>query len=117
QAAGHAIERVTVDGGSEFKGAFTRTCQELGIRRYQLKPRQPWTNGFVERVQGTILTECWRPAFRRQYFVRIQDMQHVLDSYLYYYNFERRHQGYRLQGRVPADLFHPMRLSTPDEIR
>ena len=106
RAAGYPLRRITVDGGSEFKGVFARTCRELGIERYQLRPRQPWTNGFVERLQGTILTECWRPAFRRTYFVRIEDLQHVLDGYLRYYNFERRHQGYRLRGRTPAEVFY-----------
>lgn len=73
--AGHRITRVTVDGGTQFKGAFARACRELGIERHVLKPRQPWTNGFVERLQGTILTECWRPAFRRTYFVRLEDLR------------------------------------------
>jgi transposase InsO family protein len=96
---------VTVDGGSEFKGLFRLACEELGIERYQVGPRRPWTNGFVERLQGTILTELWRPAFRRTYFVRVEDMQHALDAYLRYYNYDRPHQGYRLRGRTPAELF------------
>lgn len=106
QAAGHRLERVTVDGGPEFKGAFRQACAALDIHRTQLPPGRPWTNGFVERLQGTILSECWRPAFRRTYFVRLEDLRHVLHAYLRYYNFERRHQGYRLQGRTPAQVFY-----------
>jgi len=107
ERAGHEIGRVTVDGGTEFKGAFRSACEELGIQRYQVGPRRPWTNGFVERLQGTILAELWRPAFRRTYFVRVEDMQHALDGYLRYYNHGRPHQGYRLRGRTPAELFYP----------
>lgn len=38
----------------------------LDIRHTQ--PRHAWTNGFVERLQGTILHEHWRIEFRRRYF-------------------------------------------------
>ena len=56
------------DGGHEFKGAFVAGCEQRGIRVTRTKPRHAWTNGFVERVQGTILHEHWRIAFRRHYF-------------------------------------------------
>ncbi len=103
--AGHVIRRVTVDGRSEFKGLFRLACEEPGIERYRVGPHRPWTNGFVERLQGTILTELWRPALTRTYFVRLEDMQYALDAYLRYYNHDRPHQGYRLHGRTPAELF------------
>jgi len=47
--AGHRVDRVTVDGGSEFKGAFRVACKELGIERRQGAP-PAGTNGFVERL-------------------------------------------------------------------
>jgi transposase InsO family protein len=53
--AGWPIEGVLTDGGSEFKGVFDEACQELGIRHTRTKPRHAWANGFVERLQGTIL--------------------------------------------------------------
>ena len=62
------LRRVLTDGGPEFKGAFDETCRQLGIRHTRTKPRHAWTNGFVERLQGTILQEHWRVAFRRPYF-------------------------------------------------
>ena len=55
-----SMKRLT-DRGSEFKGAFDEACQSLGIRHTRTKPRHAWTNGFVERLQGTILHEHWRP--------------------------------------------------------
>ena len=41
---------------------------QLGLRHTRTKPRHAWTNGFVERLQGTILQEHWRVVFRRRYF-------------------------------------------------
>lgn len=71
-----------------------------------VRPRHAWTNGFVERLQGTILSELWRCAFRRTYYTAVPPMQRDLDQYLRFYNFERSHQGYRLKGRTPAEVFH-----------
>lgn len=58
----------------------------------------PWTNGFVERLQGTILSELWRPAFRRTYYTKLEQLQQDLRSYLCFYNRDRPHRSYRLRG-------------------
>ena len=99
------LARVLTDGGSEFKGAFSATCRTLGIRHTRTQPRHAWTNGFVERLQGTILHEHWRIEFRRQYFTSRTAMQRSLDGFMKFYNERRPHQGYRLRGRTPAELF------------
>ena len=57
QRAEWPVRRVLTDGGPEFKGAFDVTCRQLGLRHTRTKPRHAWTNGFVERLQGTILQE------------------------------------------------------------
>jgi hypothetical protein len=44
---------------------FAGGCDRLHIRVTRTKPRHAWTNGFVERLQKTILHEHWRIAFRR----------------------------------------------------
>jgi transposase InsO family protein len=103
--AGWPIERVLTDRGSEFKGAFDAACRALGIRHTRTQPRHAWTNGFVERLQGTILHEHWRVEFRRRYFTRLAQLQHSLDGFLRFYNHERPHHGYRTRGRTPAALF------------
>lgn len=54
----------------------------LGIRHTRTKPRHAWTNGFVERLQGTILHEHWRIEFRRQYFTGRLAMQRALDAFM-----------------------------------
>jgi transposase InsO family protein len=104
QRAGWPLQRVLTDGGSEFKGAFDEACRALGLRHTRTKPRHAWTNGFVERLQGTILQEHWRVAFRRRYFTSRAALQRSLDAYLHFYNYERPHQGYRLRGQTPASV-------------
>jgi len=75
EKAGWKLWRVLTDGGSEFKGQFDVMCRQFGIRHTRTKPRHAWTNGFVERLQGTILHEHWRIAFRRRYFRRRFQLQ------------------------------------------
>jgi transposase InsO family protein len=104
QRAGWPVRRVLTDGGPEFKGAFDVACRELGLRHTRTKPRHAWTNGFVERLQGTILQELWRVVYRRHYFTSRAALQRALDGFMHYYNTERPHQGYRVRGRTPAAL-------------
>jgi len=103
--AGWRLQRVLTDNGKEFKGAFADGCARLEIRVTRTKPRHAWTNGFVERLQKTILHEHWRVAFRRQYFTSRRGLQLALDRFVRFYNFERPHRGYRLKGRTPATVF------------
>jgi hypothetical protein len=103
--AGWRLKRVLTDNGKEFKGVFATGCDRLHIRVTRTKPRHAWTNGFVERLQKTILHEHWRVAFRRQYFTGRRALQGSLDRFLQFYNYERTHRGYRLNGRTPATVF------------
>jgi len=105
EKAGWKLWRVLTDGGSEFKGAFDEMCRELNVRHTRTKPRHAWTNGFVERLQGTILHEHRRIAFRKRYFRGRFQLQTSRDSLLRFYNFDRPHQGYRTKGRTPAEIF------------
>ena len=105
EKAGWKLWRVLTDGGSEFKAEFDQMCRQLNVRHTRTQPRHAWTNGFVERLQGTILHEHWRIAFRRLYFRRRHQLQSSLASFLEFYNFERPHQGYRTKGRTPAEVF------------
>jgi transposase InsO family protein len=99
------VQRVLTDNGKEFKGDFAAGCERMGVRITRTKPRHAWTNGFVERLQGTILHEHWRIAFRRQYFTGRVALQRSLDTFLEFYNHQRTHRGYRLNGRTPATVF------------
>ena len=58
----------------------------------------------VERVQGTILEECWKPAFARYLIPKITGLQRELKAYLRYYNYDRAHTGRWTNGRTPAQV-------------
>lgn len=105
RAAGRAVQRVLTNQGNEYRGAFDHACRAQGIQHTLTQPRHAWTNGFVERLQGTILSELWRIEFRRRFFTRVATMQQVLDRYLAFYNHRRPHLGYRTHGRPPAKIF------------
>jgi transposase InsO family protein len=61
---GWRLERVMSDNASEFRSAtFQAAIATLGARHTFIRAGRPQTNGCVERVQQTILDECWKPAF------------------------------------------------------
>lgn len=100
------MQRVLSDQSPEYRGAFDQVCRELGLRHTRTKPRHAWPNGFVERLQGTILRELWRVEFRRRFFTSVRAMQEVLDHYLHFYNWRRPHTDYRFRGRTLSEVFH-----------
>jgi len=104
--AGWRVRAVLTDRGPEWGAAFRTACQDAGIEPRRTKPGHAWTNGFVERLQGTILTELWRVVFRQTYFTHVRQLERALQRYLRFYNEERTHRGYRLRGRTPGSVFH-----------
>ncbi len=80
QRAGHRVRAVLTDGGPEFYERFLLACHELWIAHRRTKPRHAWTNGFVERLQGTILSELWRVAFRRTYYTSLVQLEPDLQA-------------------------------------
>jgi transposase InsO family protein len=114
KAAGWRLGEVTSDNGSEFRArAFKEAVQELGARQRFIKAGRPNSNGCVERLQLTILEECWRPAFARSLVPKLTALQRDLDEYLSDYNFDRAHTGRLTRGRVPADIVFGARKTRP----
>jgi transposase InsO family protein len=109
RAAGWRLERVLSDNGSEFRGAFTKTVEQLGARQTRIRAGRPQTNGAVEALHKTILDECWRPAFARFLYLRFRGLKRELEQYLAYYNFDRAHTGRLTRGRIPADIVYGAR--------
>ncbi|MGB7214611.1 MAG: integrase core domain-containing protein [Gammaproteobacteria bacterium] len=72
------------------------------IEHRKTKIRSPRTNGFVERMNRTLLDECFRVQGRQTWYLEVDEIQRDLDRFMRYYNLERSHQGYRLKGRTPA---------------
>ena len=57
RAASWPLQRMLTDADPEFKGAFDEACRAQRIRHTRTQRRHAWTNGFVERLQGTIPRE------------------------------------------------------------
>jgi transposase InsO family protein len=104
-AAGWRLERVTTDHGSEFRNhVFDAALARLDAQHTLISPGRPQSNGFVERVQRTILEECWKPAFARYLIPKYMGLRRELARYLAYYNCDRAHTGRLTQGRTPAEV-------------
>ena len=106
-ALGVPVKAVLTDNGREFCGKQESHPYELllsieDIEHRNTKVRTPRTNGFVERMNRTLLDECFRVKGRQTFYLTIEEIQHDLDDFMAYYNLDRTHQGYRLNGRTPA---------------
>jgi transposase InsO family protein len=114
KAAGWKLREVTSDNGSEFRSRqFGDAVEQLGARQRFIKAGRPNSNGCVERLQLTILEECWRPAFARSLVPKTTALQRDLDEYLTTYNHDRAHTGRLTKGRVPADIVLGARKTRP----
>jgi transposase InsO family protein len=105
KAAGWKLGEVTTDNGSEFRAReFTDAVAAPKARRRPIKAGRPDSNGCVERLQLTILEECWRPAFARSLAPRSTALERDLEEYLRYFNHDRAHTGRPTKGPIPADI-------------
>lgn len=103
--AGWRLERVSTDNGSEFRNhVFDAELAQLGAGHTLISPGRPQSNGFVERVQRTILEECWKPAFARYLVPKYMGLRRELERYLLLYNHDRAHNGRLTKGRTPAEV-------------
>lgn len=102
---GWKLEAVLTDNGNEFRAdEFRHTVGELGAEHRTIRSGRPQTNGCVERLHGTVLEECWKPAFARYLVPRYTGLRRDLKRYLAYYNFDRAHTGRWTRGRTPAQV-------------
>lgn len=107
EALGVSVGAVLTDNGREFCGRPEKHPYELllavlDIDHRTTKVRSPRTNGFVERMNRTLLDECFRVAGRTTWYQSVDEIQADLDRFMAKYNLRRSHQGYRLKGRTPA---------------
>ena len=112
-AQNHKIEfkELLSDNGHEFGGKnlknpqehpFERMLMEMNIKHRYTRPYRPQTNGKIERFWRTIETELLEDMV----FDTIEDLQNELAQYLYYYNYERAHQG--INGLSPVKFLEKL---------
>ena len=111
--AGWKLQEVTTDNGSEFRAReFGAAVEQLGARQRFIRAGRPNSNGCVERVQLTILEECWRPAFARSLVPKSTALAPRPRRIPHEYNHDRAHTGRLTQGRVPADIVYGARKTS-----
>ena len=112
--AGWKLRTVSTDNGSEFASKdFRASVEGHGARQRRIKAGRPTANGCVERVQLTILEECWRPSFARSLVPKLTALRRDLDEYLHYYNTDRAHTGRLTKGRLPEEIVYGARKMGP----
>src|SRR3989442_1515334 len=108
---GWELEKVMTDNASEFRSAeFDRAVAQVGARHLFIRAGRPQTNGVVERVQETILEECWKPAFARYLIPKYTGLRLDLERYLRYYNTDRAHTGRWTRGRTPEEVLGKVKM-------
>lgn len=101
------LETILTDNGREFCGTdahpYELYLQLNDIEHRRTKVRSPQTNGFVERFNRTLKEEFFIPALKKKIYTSIEELQQDLDKWLFHYNYERPHRGYRNLGKRPFD--------------
>jgi transposase InsO family protein len=113
-ARGWRLEALSTDNASEFTSReFAGALREVGARHRRIHAGRPQSNGCVERVQLTVLEECWRPAFARYLIPKLTGLRRELARYVPYYNLDRAHTGRITRGRTPDEVLGKAKMWTP----
>ena len=108
ESQGMGIIRILTDRGTEYCGKAENHDYQLylavnDIEHTKTKAAHPQTNGICERFHKTILQEFYQITFRKKIYRSIEELQHDLDEWLWYYNNELTHQGKMCCGRTPLE--------------
>jgi len=96
---GWRLEAVMTDNASEFRSQrFNHELAQRQAKHIYIRAGRPQSNGCVERVQQTLLEECWKPAFARYLTPKYTGLARDLEHELRLYNTDRIHQGRRIKG-------------------
>jgi transposase InsO family protein len=102
---GVTVRAVLTDNGPEYVArAFCAAVAAKCLNHHRIPPRSPNHNAVCERFHGTILQECWRPAFHRRRFTSVRQLQAEADAWLVHYNTRRRNHSDFMRGRTPHQI-------------
>ena len=102
---GWSVRTVLSDNGPEYYGlAFRDHLAANNMAHHRIPPRSPNHNAVCERFQGTMLQECWRPAFHRRSFHSVRQLQAEADAWLSRHHTRRRNHGDFMRGRTPRQV-------------
>jgi transposase InsO family protein len=107
---GVSVRAVLSDNGPEYVASgFRAQLATKGLRHERIPARSPNHNAVCERFHGTVLEECWRPAFHRRRFTSLRQLQAEADAWLVTYHHHRRHHGDYMHGRTPHEILDTYR--------
>jgi hypothetical protein len=103
---------VLTDNGTQYvtwrgKSAFTKECEQRGVKQIVARPHRPQTLGKIERFWGTVWRECIETAV----FQDLAEARQRIGLFIDHYNFQRPHQG--IDGLTPADRY----FGAADEVK
>ncbi len=91
--------------------AFAHACEQHGIEHRPTKPRCPWTNGQVERMNRTLKDA----TVRRYHYGTHEQLRSHLQLFLDAYNYGRRLKT--LRGLTPYEFVCKTWIEQPDRFR
>ena len=91
--------------------AFAHACEQHGIEHRLTKPRCPWTNGQVERMNRTLKDA----TVRRYHYGTHEQLRSHLQLFLDAYNYGRRLKT--LRGLTPYEFVCKTWIEQPDRFR
>jgi transposase InsO family protein len=104
--------RLALDRGERFRAhAFELACAQNGIGHRLTKPKHPWTNGQVERMNRTLK----EATVRRYHYESHEQLRGHLDAFLTAYNFAKRLKT--LRGLTPYEYICKCWTQNPDQFR
>jgi transposase InsO family protein len=94
--------------------SFTGRLDDRDIDHHLTPPASPDHNAVVERFQGAVLEEFYRPAFHRQFFTKLALLDDQLQDWVARYNTRRRNHGDYMRGRTSQQVLET-RLNQMDQ--
>jgi transposase InsO family protein len=83
----HQLRFLIRDRDGIYSREFRKRADSLDLTQMVTARASPWQNGYCERVIGTLRRECLDHVIA----INERQLQHVLDSYVEYYNRTRTH--------------------------
>lgn len=91
---------IRCDNGPELiSKQLEKFCAKNRIELKFIQPGKPMQNGLIERLNGTVRSEC----LNLKMFKTISELQQDLDKWWNSYNFERPHTA--LRGKTPQMVY------------
>jgi len=101
------IQKVRTDQGTEFvNGKLKNILKEYNIIHRKNTPYCPEENGKIERFHRTLNQKALRYGFSPN--DSLDSMQYKLNLFIHYYNYQKRHRGFGMDGLTPMQKLNDL---------